>query len=372
MTKVAVVAPWYTQVGGMQGYARRVVRWLADSDEFDVVVISNHRGRRTRIEHHDGVKVVLLGTWLTVSATPVNPLWWWEIRRILRRECVDVVNAHSPVPYLADMAVLAAGRRPTVLTYHAGSLVKGVGGVVDAALRTYEKWVLPRIFARVNRHIAVSPVATNLRTGRAAMISPGVDTVAFAPPPPGAARERSVVYVGRMERTSRWKGLDGLVDALARIPDATLELVGDGDAVPELRARAERLGVADRVRWHGSLAQTEVAGVLRRAGVAVLPSLTESESFGMALIEAMASGCAVVGSDVGGIPHVVRDGVDGLLVPPGDVAALARAVTEVLADPDLASRLGQEGRKAAEQTWDWTHQQERTMAELRLARDGVR
>ena len=106
--------------------------------------------------------------------------------------------------------------------------------------------------------------------------------------------------------------------------------------------------------------------MLQHAGVLALPSLTESESFGMALIEAMAAGCPVVGSDVGGIPHVIRDGVDGLLVPPGDAIALARALRR-RPRRQRAGRAARRSRarRAAEQTWDWAHQEERTMAQLR-------
>ena len=366
-TRVAIVAPRYTELGGMQNYARRVAAWLrARDDEFEVVVISTKDGLRRDETVLDGVRVIRLGTWLTLSNTPVNPFWYWQLRRLFRTLGVDVVNAHSPVPVLADLALVAARRRPTVLTYHAGSLVKGTGGLVDAILRMYERIVLPRVFARAGRHIAVSPVATNLRTGRAVTITPGVDTEVFRP---GGEREQSVVFTGRLDRTSQWKGVHVLVAAFAQLaaglPGVRLDVVGDGDALPDLQRQADELGVGDRVRWHGALPATGVAEVLSHAGVAVLPSLTEAESFGMTLIEAMAAGVPVVGSDVGGIPHVVRDGVDGLLVPPGDATALAAAMRRVLVDPELATRLGAAGRQAAVDTWDWRRQEERTMAELR-------
>ena len=367
---VAVVAPRYLDVGGMQNYVRRVVQWLRERGDVDVLVVTSTPGLRRRETWEDGVRVIGLGTWLTLSNTPVNPFWWWQLRSIYRRYGVDVVDAHSPVPFLADLAVAAAGPRPAILTYHAGSMVKGTGGLVDVVLRAYERHVLPRVFARAARLISVSPVATTIHTGRSTTITPGVDTTVFAPAA-GAVREPSVVYVGRVERTSAWKGLHGLVDALPQVlrgvPGARLEIVGGGDAVPELVARAAALGVGEHIVWHGPQDQAGVRTVLQRAGVTVLPSLTEAESFGMSLIEAMACGSPVIGSDIGGIPHVVRDGVDGLIVPPGDVTALATAITTVLGDPELAARLGTEGRRAAERTWDWSHQEERTMDELHAA-----
>ena len=151
----------------------------------------------------------------------------------------------------------------------------------------------------------------------------------------------------RVERTSRWKGLHVLVDALPRlrelVPDVHLDVVGGGDDVEALQKRAADLGVADLVRWHGPVGHADLPARYRRAGVTVLPSLTESESFGMTLAEALACGCPVVGSDVGGIPFVVRDGVDGRLVPPGDPVALADALADTITDPPAveASR------------WDW-------------------
>jgi glycosyltransferase involved in cell wall biosynthesis len=261
---------------------------------------------------------------------------------------------------------------PVVMTYHSGSLVKG-DHPVDPLLRGYERHVLPRVFDRCHDLVAVSPVSMAHATGRAELVPPGVDTDLFTPPASPAQREPRVLYVGRVERTSRWKGLQVLVDAMDRlratVPGVRLDIVGDGDDVPALRAQAEQRGVAHLIDWHGRIEHDDLPRLYRRAGVAVLPSLTESESFGMTLVEAMASGCPVVGSRTGGIPFVVRDNVDGLLVAPGDPAALAEALSMVLTDPGRARSLGEAGREAAASRWDWRRQQERT---LQIIEDAAR
>lgn len=367
---VAVVAPRYDQVGGMQGYVRRVVSWLQEDDGVDVVVITSKPGLRREDDVVDGVRVIRLGTLLTLSNTPINPWWFVQLRLLFARLRVDVVNAHSPVPFLADVALAAAGSRHRVLTYHAGSMLKGTGGLVDLLLATYERFVLPRVMRRADRVVAVSPVAAALCPPDAEIIAPGVDTDLFAPAEAHAEHPPIFCFVGRLERTSRWKGVELLLAAVARVrrarPEAGVRLavVGDGDDRAALEAEARRLGIADAVDWHGALTQREVAGVVADARALVLPSLTDSESFGMSLIEAMACGTAVVGSRVGGIPSVVREGVDGLLVEPGDVEGLAAALTTLVDEPATAARLGAAGREAAESTWAWQHRRDETLAVL--------
>jgi glycosyltransferase involved in cell wall biosynthesis len=374
--KVALVTPRFPpDIGGMEGYVGWVAKLLQRSGQYDVTVITTGKSIRTRHESYHGIPVIRLGTWLTLSNTPVNPLWWVQVRRLLIRLDIDVVNAHAPVPGLADVAAFRSPV-PVVMTYHSGSLVKG-DHPVDVLLRAYERHVLPRVFDRCSDLIAVSPVSKAHATGRAQLVPPGVDTDLFTPPAPTEGREARVLYVGRVERTSRWKGLQVLVESLAQlsqtVPDVRLDIVGDGDDVVHLKERAEQLGVAERIDWHGHVSHRDLPRFYQRAGVTVLPSLTESESFGMTLIEAMASGCPVVGSAVGGIPFVIRDNVDGLLVPPGDANALAAALAAVLTDPARSAALGAVGREAAQARWDWTRQEDRTISVLdEAARPGRR
>jgi glycosyltransferase involved in cell wall biosynthesis len=383
--RVAVVTPYFApHVGGVEKYAEQVARGLAERADLQTLVITTGDRLRTSVQQHGSLRVVRLGRWLRLSNTPVNPCWPWQLARLFRRYQVQVLHLHSPVPFLADAAMLAAGRPgrlAVVLTYHAGTLVKGSSGLVDHLLRWYERRVLPLLFRRADELVAVSPTSLAHRTGRATVISPGVDPEQFRPDaaaeppagpdasaeppagpdasaePPAGPGSPTLLFVGRMERSSAWKGVPVLVEAFAevcrRTPQARLVLAGGGDAVPDHLEQARRLGLSGRVTWAGELAPAELARAYRAATMLVLPSLTAAESFGMTLIEAMASGRPVVGSDVGGIPSVIRDGVDGLLVPPGDPVALADACTRLLADPRLAARMGRQGRLAAETRFGW-------------------
>ncbi|MFF5964049.1 glycosyltransferase family 4 protein [Streptomyces collinus] len=359
---IAIVTPYYPpKIGGVEQYAARIAAAVAAAADLRAVVLTTRLdgGRRTTVSIEDGVPVVRLGVWLKLSNTPLSPLWPFQLRHWLRRTGADIVNAHAPVPGLGDLAVAVAGRRPSVLTYHAGSMHKGESGsgTADRLIGLYEEAVLPRVFARARQLVAVSPVSLAEGLPHAVRITPGVDTDRFTPGEPASRRPRTVVYVGRMDRSSAWKGVDVLVRAFARlaaeVPDARLRLVGDGDAVTGLRALAAELGVADRVQTPGALRGAALTEAVRTAAVLALPSLTEAESFGMALVEAMACATPVVGSDVGGIPHVLTHGETGLLVPPGDPDALASACVKLLSDGALADHMGAAGRRTAEQRYAW-------------------
>ncbi len=160
--------------------------------------------------------------------------------------------------------------------------------------------------------------------------------------------------------------LEAFAQVADELPTARLALVGDGDDVPSLREQATSLSIADRIDWHGPLSGHELVSAYQQASVVVLPSLTESESFGMTLIEAMSCGRPVIGSRIGGIPHVIREGVDGLLVPPGDPGALADALGTVLTDHARRESMGAAGREAAESVWDWEHSTHATLQQLRV------
>jgi len=136
-------------------------------------------------------------------------------------------------------------------------------------------------------------------------------------------------------------------------PHVTLELIGGGDAIPHYRQRAEELGIALAVTFAGPQLGQNLVDAYARASMIVLPSTSDSEAFSIALIEAMASGRPIIGTNIGGTPQVIENGKNGLLVPPKDPVALAEAIERVLADKALATSLADYGAaKAQNFSWD--------------------
>jgi glycosyltransferase involved in cell wall biosynthesis len=154
-----------------------------------------------------------------------------------------------------------------------------------------------------------------------------------------------VLFLGRLGRR---KGVYDLLEAAARIaadvPTMRLCLAGDGE-LEQVRARAEALGIVDRVQLLGWVRGGKKARLLASASVYALPSY--AEGMPMSVLEAMAAGLPVLSTPAGGIPDAVRDGVEGLLVNPGDVAALADRLHRLLLEPGLAERMGSAARRRA-------------------------
>lgn len=171
----------------------------------------------------------------------------------------------------------------------------------------------------------------------------GVDPDLFEPAPQREERPFTIGYVGRLVEE---KGVHLLLEAAARLDhDWRLRIIGSGPERAALGALAERLGIAYRIAWVDWAASTEMPAHYHRLDALAIPSLTRpnwKEQFGRVITEALASGVPVVGSDSGAIPDILGDA--GLIVPEGDVSALAGALTRLHRDPALRSDLAARGR----------------------------
>jgi glycosyltransferase involved in cell wall biosynthesis len=273
-------------------------------------------------------------------------------RAFFRRVQPDVVFVYNVryVSFRVVTAALALGIPVVMFTPDdfvaalcARCRAAGLAGRLRAAL-VYRGFRFARIVSP-GRHMARVYEAAGFSPAAITVLPHGVDADRFQPrgaPAPGA-----LACIGRVHLV---KGQHVAVAALARLHalghgHATLRLVGagDDDYVARIEADVRRLGLGAVVHLAGAIPHERIPAVFDEAAIVVMPSL--SETFPHVALEAMASGRPLVASRVGGLPEIVTDGVDGLLVPAQDADALAAAVDRLLRDREFAARLGARARQ---------------------------
>jgi glycosyltransferase involved in cell wall biosynthesis len=287
----------------------------------------------------------------------------WEIRRLYRRlgrsQAFDLVHQLNPVevgvslalagdeaplvlgPYIPDWAPSGPGADAPV-----GQLALRVKRVLRAAQQRRAATVL------LSTPAAVSMLAPRTsRQGNVQELPHGIDADVWQPASEGPAGQ-TVLFLANLEVR---KGIHVLLDAFeglaARLPDARLQIAGDGPERDAVQRRVSESPVLGPVELLGRVDREAALAMVQSCDVYCLPSF--GEPFGMTALEAMACARPVVATAGGGLRHVVPD-AGGRKVPPGDPAALAAALAEVLGDPELRAAMGSVNRKTVEERFAWS------------------
>lgn len=352
--KIALVCPYaWDAPGGVQVHVRQLARVLQErGHEATVLAPSNRRvsdpsvrvvGRALQVPYQG-----------TVAPICPSPFSIPRIRRALRSFTPDVVHVHEPLVPSTSMFAALVGRSPVVATFHAHSERSRLMDIGAPFLRP--------VWRRLAVRVAVSDAAAAFVTSRLGdgvrIIPNGVDVDLFAKAQPktGLPSGRCLLWVGRLDRQ---KGFPVAVQAFSQLtgefPDLNFVVVGDGRDRQAIDSLVP--GSRSRIVTVGSVHHEELPPYHAAADVFVSSAIGQ-ESFGLVIVEAMAAGVPVVASDIAGYREVVEPDVSGLLVPPGDPAALATAIRRVLTEPGMADRLSAAGRARA-QSYRWERVVER-------------
>jgi len=275
-----------------------------------------------------------LPTAINGSVAPVAPDASAAFRtiRALNDEAFDVLHVHEPLVPGPTLTAVLVKLAPIVATFHSA----GESG----AYKTFQKLGRP-IARRIDVRVAVSADAVELAHryigGEYEILFNGIDLEAFSGPIV-ENRDNAIFFCGRHEPR---KGLGVLLEAVSLMPgDVRLWIASDG---PETEILKAQYANDQRIEWLGRISDAEKIDRLRRASLFCAPSL-RGESFGIVLLEAMAAGTPVVSTDIDGYRNVATDGENALLVEPGNAQVLASAMSRIIADPRLATRLITAGR----------------------------
>ena len=324
----------------------------------------------------DGLRAEGLRIEAVPMARSLSPVAQWRallaLVRLIRRERPDVVHAHMPISgFLARLAARLCGVPHVAYTCH-GFLFQQPGPGWRRALGFAIEWLggrMTRTFLTVSTEEAGVARRRGIHAG-AVPVGNGRDPLRFRPDPSARAAVRAglgcaadTVVVVIVSRLVRHKGHPELLAAMRDVPGAELWVVGSrlpSDHGEELTALFARSGLAGRLRMLGTRA--DIPAVLAAADVFALPS--QFEGLPMSVIEAMLTGLPVVATDVSGPREQVVDGETGLLVPLGDVGALAGALRRLVDDAGLRGRMGAAGRARAVAEYDEAVVVGRTLALL--------
>lgn len=342
--RILHVSPFYLpMVGGVEVLVSELIAEHRDAGEEAAVLTScSATDSEARVDDVEGVPVCRVPILDALHAS--DPALVVRAQRrasdFLGELAPDVVHNHDPgaVGWLWHR-VRGSTPAPSVLTLHSTFSLFGpeLEGPLLEALRSAD------VVTAVSAGVAddVRTLCSEFR-GPVTVIPNGSRPSPPPDPPPSGA---CVLAVGRLVAQ---KGYDRLVEALAlpRGADLRVDVIGTGPLAGNLRARAERLGVASRFTLRGAVDPATVPGYLAGSAVVAMPSLWEGMP--MAAVEAAWAGRAVVGADVPGLAAVVDHGVTGLLVDADDLGALADALARVAGDPSYAWELGRAARAKAE------------------------
>jgi len=345
--KVLQIGKFYPpQRGGMESALFDLCDELKDKVDF-LVLVAN-KGGATRVEVKDGLRVVRVGSLGTISATSICPAMPYWIKKFQP----DIVQIHHPNP-MANISYLFSNQPGKLVVLYQSDIVRQ-----RISYSLYTPFLMGmlkrahRIIVTSPHYLASSTLLTKFKE-KCVVIPLGIDLSRFDDK--GTDREiaairshygkRIILFVGRL---TQYKGVSFLLEAMKEVSGRLL-IIGTGDLERHLRNQAAGNGLSAKVHFLGELGEREIVPFFHASEMLVLPSITRNEAFGLVQLEAMACRKPVISTQLEtGVQYVNQDGKTGLIVPPRNSKALAKAINRLLKDKRLRTGMGFEGRRRVE------------------------
>jgi rhamnosyl/mannosyltransferase len=343
---------YFPYIGGVE----KVVQDIAESltSKVDMTVLVCQPKGKGQTEIINGVRVIRAGSFGIYFSMPVSLSFPFILKKIADEDEFDILHFHMPFP-LADVSYLCARPKGKVVVWWHSDIVKQRN-----ILRLYHPFMM-RFLSKANkiivatpRHIESSPFLKHFRD-KCAVIPFGIDLTRFRLNDENREKVMSIrdmhgtkliLFVGRL---IYYKGVEYLVEAMKKV-EAKLLLIGEGYLKESLINLANKIGVRDKIIFMGRIHDEDLIHYYHACSIFVLPSIANSEAFGIVQLEAMACGKPVINTELPtGVPWVSVHGETGITVPPRDSSALADALNVLLNNEDLCETYGKNARKRVEE-----------------------
>lgn len=349
------------ELGGIPRHVGSLLPGLSNQFAVDNLVAST--GRHSEHFQVAGYSIYQAGVLGTLASTAISPAMARLARQLDARHRYDIIHLHFPDPmsHLAAMA-MPLGKRKLVISWHSDILRQKLPLVF---YRPLQQRILERadaIIIPTPKHSTSSTQLTGVPANKLHVIPYGLDYAPYLDPAAAAGAALRAKYGQRplifsVGRHVYYKGFDTLVRAMVHVrPDALLLLGGTGPLSGKLRQQAEAARLGERIVFTGYIPESRLPAYYHAADVFCMPSVQQTEAFGLVQLEAMACGKPVVCGELdNGVTWVNRAGETGLVVPPGDPIALAAALDQLLDDAELRGRLGHAARQRALEEFSLEH-----------------
>lgn len=342
-----------------QNFSVHLQKWIKaiyENGNFEVHVVTYDKGTK-----FSGITYHYISQYTNTKLDYV--LNAFKVRQILFRIKPDIIHAHYATSY--GFMANFTGIHPFVLT--------GWGAdIFDSPKNPIMKLLLKNIFKNADEISVLSKVTQRemkkLSPKEIHLIPFGVDIQKFTPK--HKTESKAKFHIGTVRSFEEKYGLEYLIRAFASLSlkytHIHLDLVGDGPQKEYLKSLATELDVIDKITFHGYIHQNidfeKYISIFNNFDVFTILSIIDSETFGVAAVEASSCGIPVIATNVGGLPEVIENEITGLIVPPKDAIQTAIALERLILDPALCKRLGENGRKKVENEYNWERSVEKMIA----------